>query len=394
MNARIILFCGKGGVGKTTAAAATAVACAQRKLRTLVISFDMAHSLSDSFGLDVSLFEQNSGLAFSVAENLDVQEINVPREIERHWGEIYRYLATLLTSTGLSDVIAEEVAIMPGMEDVISLMYINQYIREKTYDVIVVDCPPTGESLRFVNITSTVEWYMLKRFRIDRTLTKLAKPIADRISDYQLPNDTYFQALQSLFSKLKGVDALLADAKTTTVRFVTNPERMVLRETQRAFMYFSLYGVTTDMIIINRVMPATKDAYYQHWSELQSKYVEETREYFEPVPVKILPLFQTEIVGIDRLREVAKELYGKSNPLESKLAAPPFAFAKRNGNYALTIRLPFAEKKEIDVDRIGNDLIIKLGNFKRHVPLPQSLVHHTVSGARLDEGQLIVNFSK
>jgi arsenite/tail-anchored protein-transporting ATPase len=391
---RIILFSGKGGVGKTTNAAATALACSRRKLRTLVLSFDLAHSLADSFGLDVGLFDQNSGLAFQIADHLDVQEINVPREIERHWGDVYRYLATLMTSTGLSDVVAEECAIMPGMEDVICLMYINQYLQENKYDAIIVDCPPTGESLRFINITSTIEWYMMKRFRIDRTLVKFVRPIADRFTDYQLPDDSYFTALSNLFGRIKGVDELLVNPAVTTIRFVTNPERMVVRETQRAFMYFSLYGVTTDQIIVNRVLPKSKDSYYRRWEELQQGYVKEIQEYFHPIPVASLPLFRQEVVGMERLAEVADVLYDGKDPLKSEIASPPFSFRKLKDRYHLTLRLAFAGKDDIDLDRVGDDLVIQLGSFKRHVPLPQSVSQLAIAEARFKDGELVIQFAK
>jgi arsenite/tail-anchored protein-transporting ATPase len=358
------------------------------------MSFDLAHSLSDSFGLDTRLFDQHQGLPFRVAENLDVQEINVPAEIDRHWGDLYQYMAMLFSSTGMSDVVAEEVAILPGMEDVISLMYINQYLREGKYDAIIVDCPPTGESLRFVNITSTLEWYMMKRYNIDRKLVKLVRPVADRFTDYQLPSESYFSTLATLFERIKGVEELLVNPKVVTVRFVTQPEKMVIRETHRAFMYFSLYGVTTDRIVINRVLPKSEESYYARWVRTQAAYVREIVEYFDPIPHSILPLFPDEVVGLERLAEVADKLYEGKDPLQSTIEAPPFQFRKeQEGSYRLEVKLPTVDSRDVELNRMGDDLIIQLGSFRRHVPLPQAVLRLEVQEAAVEEGKLLVHFS-
>ncbi len=243
---RILLISGKGGVGKTTVAAATGLAAAKRGHRTLVISFDVAHSLSDAFDLDRSLFDQNKGLPTRVADHLDIQEIDVQEDVERYWGDVYRYLALMFTSTGLSTVAAEELAIIPGMEDVITLLYLNQYIIDNTYDALIVDCAPTGESLRFVSMPTTLEWYMRKIFGIERSVVRAARPVVKMLTDVPLPDESYFAAIQRLFKRLEGIETVLIDPRTTTVRLVTNAEKMVVRETQRAYMYFTLYGMTTD----------------------------------------------------------------------------------------------------------------------------------------------------
>ena len=253
---RIILVSGKGGVGKTTVAAATAIALAGRGRRTLVISFDLAHSLSDSFDLQRGLFDQNKGLPLRVADNLEMQEIDIQEEIQRTWHAFNEYISRLLAMVGLTDVVAEELAIFPGLEDVIALMYLNQYVREDRYNTIVVDCPPTGESLRFISVTATLDWYIHRRYKRDRTLTRLIRPLAHRFSEAPLPGDDFYEFLYTIFQRLEGIDRLLVDPKVTTVRLVTNAEKMVVRETQRAFMYFSMYGVTCDSVIVNRLFSA------------------------------------------------------------------------------------------------------------------------------------------
>lgn len=389
---RIILMSGKGGVGKTTVSAATGLAAAQKGHRTIVVSFDLAHSLFDCFDLPRGLFDHNGGDPVRAAENLDVQEIDVQVEIEKHWGDIYRYLAMLMTSSGLTDVIADEVAVIPGMEDVIALMYVNKYVSEGKYDVIVLDCPPTSESLRFVSITSTIEWYVRRRFKVDRNIVRFAGPIAKRFTDYKLPDDRYFEAMMKLFERITGVDKLLLDVNTTSVRLVTQAEKMVIRETQRAFMYFNMYGVAIDRIIINRLLPETPDGYYSRWVKAQTAYAQDIREYFDPVPTVSLPLFDDEVIGVGKLQIVSNALFGDEDPAQFYHKGAPYSFAKENDGYLLSIKLPFVEKCELDIRKNQEDLIIRIGTFKRHVPLPRSLLGKEVTNARMNDGVLQVRF--
>ena len=282
---RIIIFSGKGGVGKTTVAAATAVRCAENGLKTIAISIDIAHSLSDAFQLDVDLHDHNRGKPRRIQENLWIQEVDIQEELDRHWGEVSKYLAALLGSSGITEVMAAELAIIPGMEDVVSLLYINQYYRENTYDVIVIDCAPTGESLRFIGMPTTLEWYMKKVFKLERNLMKVARPIAKRLTDLPLPEDAYFASLQDLFLRLDGIDRVLLDREITSIRLVTNAERMVIRETQRAFMYFCLYGLVVDAVIVNRLFPESlQDAYFEDWLTTQQKSLEQIGCYFRSHP--------------------------------------------------------------------------------------------------------------
>lgn len=390
---RIILVSGKGGVGKTTIAAATGLACARRGYRTIVISLDIAHSLADSFDLNQELFDQNRGLPVSVADKLEVQEIDVQEEIARHWGDVYKYLAALMMSTGLENVVAEEVAIVPGMEDVIALMYVNQYVKQRTYDVIVLDCPPTGEAIRFVSINSTMQWYMRKRFNLDSNILKLVGPLAGRLTNAPLPNDGYFSAMRNMAQRLEGVDELLVDPKSTTVRLVTNAERTVVRESQRAYMYFSMYGMVTDQVIINRVMPPA-EGYFARWSELQAGYVQEIREYFEPLPIATVPMFPEEVVGRAPLDTLAETLYGDSDPAQFYLDAPVYGFQKDGNAYILRLSLPFVEQKAVDITRLADDVVVRIGSFKRHVPVPRSVSRLRTAGAQMDGSTLVIRFAE
>lgn len=394
--ARIILISGKGGVGKTTVAAATGVAAAKSGYRTLVLSFDLAHSLSDSFDLDEALFVQHQGLPVEVAERLALQEIDMQEEMERYWGEIYRHSAALMMGGGLDAVVAEEVAVMPGMEDIVALLRLNQAVAQDLYDVIVLDCPPTSEALRFVSYSSTLNWYARKRMKADRQLSKLIRPLAMRFSESAeqfLPTDQYFAALSELFEKLDGVDQLLRDPKTTSVRLVTNPDKMVVRETQRAFMYFCMYGMTIDAVVINRLLPLT-DGYFAAWAQSQAEFAQDICDYFDPVPVSRLPFFAKEVVGVEQLDMFARELYRDQDPTDFFIDMPSYGFSKEtDGQYRLEIRLPFVPKEQIDLSRYGEDVVIRIGTFKRNILLPRSIVPLQLTEANMVEDTLVVKFA-
>lgn len=390
---RIVIFSGKGGVGKTTVAAATAQRCAARGLKTIVISIDIAHSLSDAFEPEGGLHDRNRGRARQVADNLWIQEVDIQEELENHWGEVSKYMAALLGSTGMSEVLAEELAIIPGMEDVVSLLYINKYYREKTYDVIVVDCAPTGESLRFISMPSTLEWYINKLFKLERNLMRVARPVAKRITDIPMPEDSYFLAIKDLFDQLEGVDKVLLDRDVTSVRLVTNAERMVIRETQRAFMYFCLYGLVVDMVVVNRLFPESlNDGYLADWIETQRKSMTAIHEIFDPIPVKTVPILRDEVVGADMLAEMGQEIYGDDDPAEILHSEPPFVVEEDNGSYRLKIRLPFVSKEHVDLFKEEGDLVVRIGTFKRHIFLPRVLVNKKPSKASFDRDVLTIRF--
>ena len=395
-NPRIIIFSGKGGVGKTTIAAATGLRCAQNGLKTIVISIDIAHSLSDSFQLDINLHDHNLGKPRKIHENLWIQEVDIQEELERHWGEVSKYIAALLGSTGMAGVLAEELAVIPGMEDVISLLYINQYYREKSYDVIVIDCAPTGESLRFISMPSTLEWYIKRVFHVERNLFKLARPIAKKVTDIPIPEDSYFASIKDLFDKLEGVDSLLLDRKITSVRLVTNPERMVVKETQRAFMYFCLYGLVVDAIVVNRLFPdCLKEGYFADRLISQKKSMEHISQIFSPIPILNAPILQDEAIGVDRLNEMAGLVYGQTLDPSSILHDDEIYKINRSGDdYELKMKLPFITKDYIDLFKDEGDLVIRIGSFKRHVFLPRSLFLRKPAGAKLDGDILTVKFPK
>ncbi|MCU0539433.1 MAG: TRC40/GET3/ArsA family transport-energizing ATPase [Desulfobacterales bacterium] len=390
---RIIFFAGKGGVGKTSVAAATGMATSARGCRTLIMSLDVAHSLADIFDLERGLLDQHRGRPVKVRPNLWIQELDIQEEIDRNWGEIHRYLSGLLNTTGLNEVLAEELAVLPGMEEVSLLLYINRYTRERRFDALLLDCAPTGESLRFISIPTTLEWYMKKIFKLERTIVRCARPLAKRLTDVPLPGEEYFTAVERLFLRLEGVDRILSDPALTTVRLVTNPEKVVIKETQRAFMYFCLYRMSIDAVIMNRMLPSgIRDGFFSDWLYSQSRYAELARTYFHPVPVFPVNLFQGEILGPERLAALAAEIYGERDPLQRFYEEEPYRLIKEEGRYRLQLKLPFVVKESIDLSKVADELILRIGSYKRHILLPKPLVATSSVTARVDPPYLNILF--
>jgi len=393
---RVLLFSGKGGVGKTSLAAATGLKLAELNYRTLVMSIDPAHSLGDSFDLETELFHAHTSDPLQITERLWILELNIQKEIKRHWQEISSYVTSVLRTTGISGVEAEELAILPGMEELSAMMYINQYKREQRYDVIVLDAAPTAESLRFVSMPTTLDWYMKHIFPFQRNLLKAVRPIANRVAPFELPTDSYFANIQSLFAKLEGVDEIMENPYTTSVRLVTNPEKMVLRETQRAFVYFSLHGLTIDSVIVNRILPAeVMDTWFNEWHRSQEEVLREIEDYFAPVPVKRVPLFAREVLGRKRLQELAGILYASGeDPAAVTRTEKPYTFQKQNGIYEIRVLLPFAAKGEIGLFKKGDELVVEIGTLRRHIGLPRSMAMLTPARARLENKVLTVEMKE
>jgi arsenite-transporting ATPase len=393
---RILLFSGKGGVGKTSLAAATGMKLAQLGRRTLVMSIDPAHSLADAFDLDTTLFHVQTSDPFAINKLLSIQELNIQKEIKRHWQEISSYVSSVLRTTGISGVEAEELAILPGMEELSAMMYINQYRREQRYDVIVLDAAPTAESMRFVSMPTTLDWYMKHIFPFQRNLLKAVRPIANRVAPIELPPDTYFGNIRDLFQKLEGVDELMEDPQVTSVRLVTNPEKMVLRETQRAFVYFSLHGLTVDTVVVNRLLPSEiRDAWFNEWHISQDTILHEIEDYFAPVPVKRVPLFSHEVLGKQRLEDLARVLYaGGEDPAAVTRTEKPYTFGKQDGLYQIRVLLPFATKGEVELFKKGDELVVQIGTFRRHIGLPRSMAALEPARAKLDNKILTVEMKE
>lgn len=389
---RLILFAGKGGTGKTSLAAATGCLSAAQGKRTLIISLDPAHSLSDAFDLDKSLLDL-SGQPVEVAANLQIQEINVNTAIEEYWDDVHNYISLLFHTAGLEEVVADEVAVLPGMEEICALLYINSYVKRNSYDALILDCAPTAESMRFVSMPTALEWYMKKIFKLERNLFKLARPLAKRITDLPLPDDAYFASIEKMFNGLKGIDQILTDPARTTVRLVSNPEKMVLRETQRAFMYFCLYGLSVEAVILNRIWPDGMAGTLGAWAERQNQYLEIARDYFQPVPIFQVPLQEHEILGYDHLLTVGRQLYGQGDPLALLYTTQPLVFVKEANQLSVRLHLPFAQKGEVELTKSGDELIIQIGVFRKHIVLPHSFALAQPKRAFFEGEHLIIEFS-
>ncbi len=391
---RVILYTGKGGVGKTTISAATGLKLASLGYKTIVISLDVAHSLRDSYDSDELLIAQNTEKQIQINDNLWMQEINVQEAIVEYWDEVYNYIRSILNRSGLDSLVAEEIAIFPGMEEICALLYINQYVRENAYDVIILDCAPTGESLRFVSIPTTLEWYMNRIFKLERNLARIAGPVIETVSSVPMPKDSYFKNIQSLFDRLEGIDKVLTDPKITTVRLVTNPEKIVIKETQRAFMYFCLYGMCIDAVIINRIFPeGVDDRFFDFWKKTQQQYIEDAENYFSDVPNLKVNLFDDQIVGVSGLQKLGDILYPDIDPADRFSQRNPYQFNKVDDGYQLIMQLPFLTKQEVNLNKQADELIITIGGFKRHVALPRSLSSTKATGAKLTGQQLIITFT-
>ena len=384
---RIILFTGKGGVGKSTLAAATALLSAKKGYKTLAISTDAAHSLSDSFETQLSNEPKR------IAPNLYGQEINSLEEIEKKWGEIKTYLTELFASQGVESIEAGEMSIFPGMEELFSLMEIRNYNQKSDFEVVIVDCAPTGDTLRLLSAPEITNWYLKHIFPIQRTAAKAIRPVASRILPFPFPEDRIFEALKRLTTQLAEMKEILEDSRKTTIRLVINPEKMVVKEAQRAFTFFNLFNYAVDLVIVNRVIPAeVQDIYFEKWKAIQASYQQLIKECFSPLPIIPLELFSQEIVGLKLLAEVANKVYGTKDPTQIFFNQKPMAIKKADGGFDLFLRLPFVEKKDLGLFQKGEELFVRVGNYKRNILLPQTLLSYSIKEAKFEEERLRISF--
>jgi arsenite-transporting ATPase len=386
---RIVLFTGKGGTGKTTLSAATALLSAQKGHKTLVISTDAAHSLSDSF--EVQLLNRPK----KITTNLYGQEISAQQEIEEKWGEIKNYLSSLFSSQGIETIEAEEMSLFPGMEELFSLMKIRNYSLTKEYDVVIVDCAPTADTLRLLSAPEITNWYLKHIFPIQRTAAKAVRPVAKKVLPFPFPEDEVFGAMKNLSTQLAEMKEVLVDNQMTSIRLVVNPEKMVIKESQRAFTFFSLFGYTVDMVIVNRVLPdIVKDDYFKKWKNIQESYIQMIHEGFSPIPINNLELFDQEIVGKDLLNKIAKRIYRAEDPTRFFFSEKPISIEKVKDGFDLFLKLPFVKKTDLDLHQNGEELYIQVGNFKRTILIPHSLLSYAIGDAKFEEEKLRISFRK
>jgi arsenite/tail-anchored protein-transporting ATPase len=388
VSTRILLFTGKGGVGKTTVAAATALRCADAGLRTVVLSTDPAHSLSDAYGahLDSTLRQVRPGL---FGQQLDATE-----RLEEVWGDIQRYLVRVLDWAGADAIAAEELAVLPGLDELFSLTDIKEFAESGDWDVVVVDCGPTAETIRLLSLPGILSWYMDRLFPAGRTVTNVLRPLLSTFTSLPVAGDEVFGATQSFYERLEGVRELLVDPELTSVRLVVNPERMVIAEAQRMATYLSLFGYSVDAVIANRLLPDdVTDPWFKAWKESHAEHLEAIRDGFAPLPVLEGELASEEIVGADALRAFGERLYDDVDVAAVLHRDAPFVLERRGDDLVLSIALPFADKDELDLGRRGDELLVRVGPHRRAVALPDSLRRRAVRGATMVGDRLEVTFA-
>ena len=384
---RVLLFTGKGGVGKTSVAAATALRCADDGARTLVLSTDPAHSLGDSF--DTWIGAGPTQLTSTLfAQQLDAQE-----RMEEHWGEIQDYLVQVFNWAGAEGIEAEELSVPPGIDELFSLADIKTHAESGEWDVVIVDCAPTAETIRLLSLPDILEWYMERIFPMSRRLNRVLGPVLQRVSSLPMAGDDVFGAGRRFFDSLEGVKKVLSDPDRSTIRLVMNPERMVIAEARRTYTYLSLFGYRVDAVIANRLLPDNvSDPWFEQWKQLQSEHLATIAESFAPLPVLRAELAQQEVVGIERLRSFAGELYGDLDPVEILHHGEPLRVEITDGLYELVQELPFADRDDLEVGRRGDELLVRIGPYRRALVLPDSLRRRPVEGASLRNGTLRITF--
>jgi arsenite-transporting ATPase len=384
---RTILYTGKGGVGKTSVAAATARRCAAAGLRTIVVSTDPAHSLSDSLETDLGPDPTEVG------ERLWGQEVQAEREMEANWGAVQRWLGRLLADQGVMDIAAEELTVPPGMDELFSLLQIKRHHQSGRFDAVIVDCAPTGETLRLLGFPDIAHWWLEKVFPWERRLVSAARPIA-RMIDVEVPGEDVLAEVQRLVRQMIAMNQILRDREHASIRLVMNPDRMVIKEAQRTFTYLNLYGYLTDAVVVNRVFPdELAGGYFGEWRERQQEHLDAVREGFAPVPVLTARYFDQEVVGTAMLDRLAAELFAPGDdPAAVMHSALAHELESVNGTARLRIQVPFGERGEVGLKKIGAELIVSVGPRKRTIILPAALARRSPTAAKLADGALEVSF--
>lgn len=386
---RIQLFTGKGGVGKTTVAAATALRAARRGLRTLVMSTDPAHSLADALAVDLG------SQPTLVEENLWGQQIDAQARLEEGWREIQEYVLALLDWGGVDQIAAEELSVIPGLDEVFALTDVRAAANSGDYDLLVVDCAPTAETLRLLSLPEALNWYIERIFPVERRIVKTIRPLLTRVTSMPIADDKIFSAIERLHDRLIGVHELLNDPEKTSVRLVVNAERMVIAEARRTFTYLSLFGYRVDAVICNRLIPSeVTDPYFVKWKEIQAEHLATIHDSFEPVPILTVPLYDREMIGVDLLDTLGTELYEDGDPSRMLFEGNPLRVVRNGSGYQLRLQLPFTEKADLDLLRKGDDLYVKVGTYKRSFALPNVLQRLVVGGASMEGDELVVMFKE
>ncbi|MBF2097567.1 MAG: ArsA family ATPase [Gloeomargaritaceae cyanobacterium C42_A2020_066] len=389
---RLILMTGKGGVGKTSVAAATGLRCAELGYRTLVLSTDPAHSLADSFDLDLSHEPRE------VQPNLWGAELDALRELELNWGAVKRYITEVLQARGLDGIQAEELAVLPGMDEIFGLVRVKRHYDEGTYDVLIIDSAPTGTALRLLSIPEVAGWYMRRFYKpfqgIATALTPVFEPLFKRVMGFSLPDKAVMDAPYEFYEQIEALERVLTDNRVTSVRLVTNPEKMVIKESLRAHAYLSLYNVSTDLVVANRIIPDTvTDPFFSHWKQAQQQYRQEIQANFQPLPIKEVPLYTEELCGLPALERLKQTLYADEDPTQVYYQENTLRVVEEAGIYSLELYLPGIPKDQIQLTKTGDELNVRIGNHRRNLVLPQALAALQPSGAKVESDYLKIQFT-
>jgi arsenite-transporting ATPase len=383
---RILLFTGKGGVGKSTLAAATACSSAAAGHRTLVLSTDAAHSLADA--LDVPA----TGEPTEAAPNLWVQHVDAQERFERSWRDIQGYLLSVLDVAGVDPVAAEELTVIPGAEEVLALLEVRAQARTGEWDVLVVDCAPTAETLRLLALPEALGWYMTRVLPVERRVVKALKPVLTRAAGVPMPGDSVFDAIERLHAELDDVRTLLTGPEAS-VRLVLTPESVVLAEARRAYTFLTLFGYTVDAAVVNRVFPAGgADAWRATWVEAQERVLADAADSFAGLDLRTSVYRDVEPVGHDQLLDLAAAVYGGDDPLSVSARRPPLDVRQEAGGRVLALPLPLASRDDVRLARKGDELVVSVASYRRLLTLPSGLARLRVAGARVRDGELQVRF--
>ena len=383
---RTILYTGKGGVGKTSVAAATALKAARGGRKVLVMSTDPAHSLSDAFDKEVGPDPKE------MASGLWAQEMDYTAMLEENWAEIRDYMTTLFEWQGADRLVAEELAMLPGMDELFGLLMVRRHHREGLYDALIVDAAPTGETLKLLSLPDQVSWYVEKIFPLQRQAAKIVRPLARRTKSLPpLPEDNVFAAGQRFYEAIVGVGEIMTDRENASVRLVANAEKMVVAEARRAYTYLNLYDYGVDAVVVNRLLPGeVSDPYFARWHEAQARHLAAIEVSFSPIPILEARLFDREMYGVDALGALANEVFDTIDPLGMLFKGATHEIVKNGGGYDVILNLPLAQKKSVDLSKRGAELLVRVGSYKRNILLPDSMARLRAEGASIEGGRLTV----